>query len=160
MASTQHVYAIFDDPDTAGAAYDDLRVSGCSGEHCSAIMHERHVDLSALPSGERAGTEGAVAGAAVAGSAGAILAGLAALGGGLVGIGPLAAAAFGGGVMAAYGGLTGGLAGSDEAEKHLRALADDVEAGKILIAVETDDADLEEKCKKIFAKHGGRQVVA
>jgi len=122
-------------------------------------MHERHIDESLLPSGERAGREGAAEGAAVAGSVGAVLGGLAALGGGILGIGPLAAAAFGGGVMAAYGGLLGGISGSDEPERHLRALADDVEAGKVLIAVETEDPILEAMCEQVFARHGGRQVV-
>ncbi len=95
-----------------------------------------------------------------AGTAGAVIAGLATIGGGIFGVGPLLAAAVGGGVMAAYGALLGGIAGSDEPEAHLRALAAEVEAGKILIAVETDNGELETVCEETFAKHGGRQVVA
>ncbi|KIG13976.1 hypothetical protein DB30_07392 [Enhygromyxa salina] len=55
--------------------------------------------------------------------------------------------------------MLGGISGSDDAEKHLRALYAEVENGKILIAVETDDSELEKMCETIFAEHGGRQVV-
>lgn len=158
MSKTQHVYALFESPQTAAEAFAQLRARGCSSERCSAILHERHVDESVLPAGERAGSEGARDGALIAGTAGAVLGGLAAVGGGLLGIGPLAAAAFGGGVMAAYGALLGGLSGSDEPEKHLRALEQEVEAGKVLIAVETDDDELEKMCEAIFEAHGGRPI--
>lgn len=160
MSKTQHVYALFDSAAEATAAYEAVQAGGCSNEHCSAILHEKHLDHSALTTGERAGNEGARDGAAIAGSAGAVIAGLAALGGGILGVGPLAAAAFGGGVMAAYGALLGGVSGSDEPERHLRALQGRVEGGGILIAVETDDPDLEKMCEAVFEEHGGRQVVA
>jgi hypothetical protein len=159
MSKVQHVYAVFESPKAAMAAFQEVQAKGCSTEHCSAILHERHLDESLLRTGERAGTEGAADGAAVAGALGAIVGGIAALGGGLVGIGPLAAAALGGGVMAAYGALSGRIAASDEPERHLRALAGEVEAGKVLIAVETDDPKLEALCEQVFLEHGGRQVV-
>ncbi len=159
MSKVQHVYAIFEDATQAAKAYEAVQERGCANEHCSAILHERHVDESLLPRGERAGSEGAKQGALVAGSIGAALGGLGALGGGLVGLGPLAAVALGGGAMAMYGGLLGGIAGSDEPEKHMRALAAEVEAGRVLVAVETDDAELEVMCEEVFNEHGGRKVV-
>jgi hypothetical protein len=61
--------------------------------------------------------------------------------------------------MAAYGGLLGGISGSDEPERRLRARADDAEAGKVLIAVETDDRRPEGMCEQVFSMHGGRQIV-
>src|SRR5690606_31478965 len=135
-----------------------IQTGGCVTDHCSAILHQKHLDESGLTTDERAGREGARDGAMVAGTTGAVIGGLAALGGGLLGVGPLAAAAFAGGVMAAYGALLGGISGSDEPERHLRALAKDVEQGSILIAVETDDPALGEMCETVFAEHGGRQV--
>lgn len=158
MSKTQHVYALFDSPEAAAAAFNAVQTRGCSSERCSAIVHEKHIDESALTSGERASPEGARKGAVVAGAAGAVIGGLAALGGSLVGVGPLAAAALGGGVMAAYGTVLGALAGSDEPEKHMRALQRELEAGKTLIAVETDDAELEAMCEAAFEEHGGRAI--
>lgn len=158
MSKTQHVYALFSSRAAATAAFAAVRENGCSSEHCSAILHEDQIDDSALTGPETAGREGARDGAAIGGSVGIVLGGLAALGGGLVGVGPLAAAAIGGGMMGAYGALAGGLSGSDEPEKHLRALQDEIESGKILIAVETDDRELKTMCISVFEAHGGRSI--
>jgi hypothetical protein len=158
MSETRHVYALFDTAEAATAAYASLLARGCSTEHCSAIVHQKHVDESALPTGERAGPEGARDGALIGGTAGAVIGGLAALGGGLLGVGPLAAAVFGGGVMAAYGALLGGISGSDEPEKHMRAMEKAVEEGKILVAVESDDAELSKMCEEVFEEHGGSKI--
>ena len=103
--------------------------------------------------------EGALKGALKAGSTGVVIAGLFALGGGVVGIGPLAIVAIGGGLMAAYGVVVGSISSADEPERHLRALERDVEDGKVLIAVETDDEELQAICEDIFAAHHGRQII-
>jgi hypothetical protein len=158
MSTTRHVYAMFDRLEDALAAYAEVQASGCSTEHCSAMLHEKHIDEAALTGGERASPEGAAKGAAVGGAAGVVLGGLAALGGGILGVGPLAAAAFAGGVMAAYGALLGGIAGSDEPEHHLRAMQRELETGKVLIAIETDDPKLRAMCETVFETHGGRRV--
>ncbi len=60
--------------------------------------------------------------------------------------------------MAALGGLLGGISGSDEPERHLRALEAEVEKGMVLIAVETNDSKLEKMCEGVFEEHGGRQI--
>ena len=159
MARTQHIYALFESSVAATRAYAEVQARGCSTEHCSVILHEGHIDESDLRSGERATREGAVGGALAAGTAGVLLGGLAGLGGGLLGVGPLGAAALGGGVMAAYGALLGGIWGSDEPEKHLRGLKDEIERGRFLLAIETDDPILEQVCERVFEKHGGRQLV-
>ena len=158
MSKIRHVYALFETAEAATAAYAEVQSRGCSNEHCSAILHEQHIDESSLPDGERAVGEGARDGALVAGTTGAVIAGLAVLGGGTLGVGPLAAIALGGGVMAAYGALLGGLAGSDVPEQHLRALEKQVEAGKVLVAVETDDEALEKICEEVFEEHGGSPI--
>lgn len=159
MPKTRHVYALFDRLEDALAAYDEVQAGGCTTEHCSAMLHEKHIEESSLSGGERASREGAAEGAAVAGTAGLVLGGLAALGGGIVGVGPLAAAAFAGGVMAAYGALIGGIAGGDDPERHLRAVKQELESGKILIAIEADDPALRAMCERVFEAHGGRSVV-
>ena len=158
MHQTKHVYALFDSHEKAAAAHADLQAEGCSTEHCSAIMHERHVDISSLSNRERASREGTRKGAAVGGAAGMVIGGLTVLGGNLLGVGPLAAMALTGGAMAAFGGVLGGIAGSDEPDKHIRALAESVENGKVLIAVETDDPKLRKMCETVFERHGGQPI--
>lgn len=155
----QHVYALFDDMDHAVAALDEVQAAGCETDSCSAILHEGKIDTDRLSSGERAHNEGAAGGAVVVGAVGAVVVGLAALGGGLIGLGPLAAAAAAGGVTAAYGMLAGGLSGGDDPESLLRSLEEQVEKGKILIALETEDPEFRALAEKVFEKHGGSQVV-
>jgi hypothetical protein len=160
MSKPRHVYALFDSTQAAADAYAAVRACGCADEHCSAIVHEKHIDESVLPNEERASREGSRKGAAIAGTAGAAIAGLAAIGGGILGIGPLAALVVGGGVMAAYGALLGAISGSDVPEKHLRALEREIEAGKVLVAVETDDEKLREACTREFEQRGGHPLSA
>lgn len=152
-----HVYALFDRLDDALAAQAELEREGCSGDRCSAILHERYIDGDRLTTREGASSESAAKGAAAGGAVGVLLGGIAALGGGLVAIGPLAAAALAGGVLAGYGALVGGISGSDEPEQHLRALASEVEGGKILLALESDDDTQRLVYKAIVERHGGRE---
>ena len=158
MSEKQHVYALFDDPEAAFAAYHAVVDGGCSSEHCSAVLHENQFDDSLDPPVDRASREGAVRGAAIGGIVGAILGGAAVIAGGIVTIGPLAAAVLGGGVLAAYGALTGGIAGSDEPEKRLRELEGDVISGMIVISLETDDPELKKMCEVVFRRYGGKMI--
>ncbi|MCA9660770.1 MAG: DUF1269 domain-containing protein [Myxococcales bacterium] len=158
MPKKRHTYALFDTPDAATAAYDALSASGCSSEHCSAILHQRHIDETLLGEGESASPEGARRGAILAGTSGAIIGGLVALGGGIVGVGPLIGLAFGGGVMSVWGALLGAIASSEDPERHLRALEGEVEAGKILIAVSADEQATIDRASEILAEHGGELV--
>ena len=154
MSKNKHVYALFETPAAALAAYAAVQEGGCSGTSCSMIIHEEHIDESALTSDQRGTREGARGGAAVGGAAGVVITGLAVLGGGLMGVGPLAMIAFGGGVMAAYGGVLGGMVSSDGPRRSLEALREQIEHGKTLIAVETDDSGLETMCTRVFELHG------
>jgi hypothetical protein len=157
--AAKHVYALFDDPEAALAAYQTVQDNGCTSEHCTAILHENHIDNSLDPVSDRASREGAVRGALIGGILGAVLGGTAALIGGVV-VGPWASAAIGGGLLAAYGALAGGIAGADEPEGQLRALEDEVSSGRIVITLETDDDDLKKMCERVFKRYGGRLVAA
>jgi hypothetical protein len=158
MSAKQHVYALFDDAEAALAAYQTVQDSGCSTEHCTAVLHENHIDNSLDPVSERASREGAVRGALIGGILGALLGGTAALIGGVVAVGPWAGAAIGAGLLAGYGALAGGIAGADEPEGELRALEDEVNRGRIVITLETDDADIKKMCERVFKRYGGRLV--
>jgi hypothetical protein len=155
MAAKRYIYALFDDREAARAAYEAVQARGCASEHCNAILHEKNVESSLDPAGERASREGATRGAAIGGVVGAVVGGAVAAVGG-VAVAPVAAAVVGGSLLAGYSALAGGIAASDEPEKHLRELEDAVNEGKIVIAVETDDAELGDMCVAVLEQHGGR----
>jgi uncharacterized membrane protein len=159
--SVHHVYALFDDSDTAAAAYLEVQKRGCGPEQCSVIMQRDLLDPEQLTVAETAAREGAKKGSLVVGAAGAVLGGLVglvALPLGLIGLGPVAGALFGAGFGSAYGALSGIISATDEPAEELRKIEAEVAAGKVLIAIETDDPELEQMCDEVFAIHGGSRV--
>ena len=94
----------------------------------------------------------------MAGAAGAVVAGLVALPGGLLGFGPLVAVIVGAVWGGAFGGLLGGISGASDPDKALRTIEAQVNSGKVLVAVETDDEALADACDTVFRSHGGRMV--
>ncbi|PRP93180.1 hypothetical protein ENSA5_44470 [Enhygromyxa salina] len=157
-AKKRHVYALFEDREAAEAAFEEVQQRGCRGEHCSALMQRDLLDDEELTMSETAAKEGAKKGALAAGVAGALVAGVVALPGGLLGFGPLVAAAFGAAWGATFGAMLGSISGASDPDEALRKIEAEVNAGKILIAVETDADELEEAADEVFASHGGRKV--
>lgn len=160
MIRPHHVYAIFSDHQKAVQAFDALLAAGYQGEHCSAFLHEHALDRSALTLGERALPEGAIKGGSIGATAGAIIGTALALGGGLVGVGPLAAIAAATGLLSAYGAGIGIIAGSSEADERLRNLQALIDAGHVLIAVEVDDPEIEKRARSILVDKGGVELGA
>lgn len=160
MFLPKHVYALFTNRSDAVAAYHEIEAQGCPGEHCSVLLHEGQLTEGDLGPVESAAHEGVWKGAAVAGATGAILTGLVAGSGGLLGVGFLTGLAVGGGIMAIYGAIFGGIAGSDDAESHVRALGRALEEGEILVAAKMDDPELAGTCQEVLIAHGGRSLEA
>lgn len=161
MSSVRHVYALFDDSEEAAAAYREVQERGCRAERCSLLMQRDHLDEEELFLGETAAREGAKKGAFVLGATGAVLGGIAGIVGipaGLIGFGPLVGVLFGAGTGSAYGALLGAIAGAAEPAKQLRNIEGEVKAGKTLVAIETDDPEIEQTCAEVFAAHGGMQL--
>lgn len=154
----RHVYALFSNRDEALAAYAAVQERGCQDEHCSVLMQQDSLDPEELALSETAVREGAKKGALIVGGAGAIIVGLLALPGGFLGIGPLAAALFAGAWGAGFGGLLGAIAGASDPNQVIRTIEEEVRAGKVLVAVETDDVDLAQMCNDVFVSHGGTQL--
>jgi hypothetical protein len=110
---------LFNDRDSAEGVYNSLRARGYSNDDINVIMSDKtrdtyYKDGADTELGSKA-LEGTGAGAAIGGTLGAIIGGIAAIGTnvlipglGLVIAGPIAAALAGAGA----GGLTGGLAGA------------------------------------------------
>ena len=157
MLQSKHVYALFEDKQAASNAYEELRAGGCSDEHCSVLLHRGPLEEGDLGIVESASHEGARKGAMTLGAVGA---GLGAVSGGLLGVGFLAGLALGGGLLAIYGGIFGGIAGADEPERQVRALERQLENGAVLIAVKTDDPGLIEMCQGVLERNGGHPFVA
>lgn len=154
----RHVYALFEDRDQATAAYQEVQARGCAGEHCSVLLQKDLLDEGELKFSETAAREGAKKGAIVGGATTALVAGLVALPGGLLGFGPLAAAVIGAVWGGTFGGLLGSISGASDPDKALREIERAVNAGSVLVAVETDDPDLEAVCDEVFIAHGGQRV--
>lgn len=154
----RHVYALFENRDQAFAAYEELQRRGSPTERCSVVLHRNLLDEEELTMSETAVREGAKKGTVIAGVAGALIAGLIAIPGGLVALGPLAAAAMGGAIGAAWGSLLGAISGASAPEKALREIEKALHEGKVLVAVETDDPTLEQACSDVLAAHGGEYV--
>ncbi len=109
--------------------------------------------------------EGAVAGGGVGGIVGGtigLLAGIGALAipgvGPLIAAGPLLAALSGAAAGAAVGGITGGLIGLGMPEYEAKAYEGKIRSGNILIAVHTDDSEIERHTKQIFEAHGAHDI--
>lgn len=154
----RHVYAMFADRTTALLAYDEIHQQGCEDGHCSVLMPKAGLDPEDLTIGQTGAKEGAKNGAVVVGVTAAILAGLIVLPGGLLGVGPLALALFGGGFGAAVGGALGAVSGSIDPDQALRQIEAEIAGGKVLITVETEDEGLASMCNRVFASHGGTQI--
>ena len=122
----------------------------------SVLLHRGPLEEGDLGIVESASHEGARKGAMTLGAIGA---GLGAVSGGLLGVGFLAGLALGGGLLAIYGGIFGGIAGADEPERQVRALERQLENGAVLIAVKTDDPGLIEMCQGVLDRNGGHPFV-
>lgn len=161
MLRPRHVYALFPDKRDAIAAYREIQARGCPLEHCSVLVHEGRLAEGELGGPvESASHEGVWKGAVIGGATGAVLTGLIAGSGGLLGLGFLTGLAIGGGIMAIYGAIFGGIAGSDDAARHVRSLERALEEGEVLVAVKYDDPELGGICQEILNAHGGRSLEA
>lgn len=104
--------------------------------------------------------EGLAAGATAGGVIGALIAGLTAVGtiatgGGLLIAGPLVAILAGGGAGAGIGGVIGGLVGAGMTEYEAKLFAEELEDGKILVAVHCASDERKDIAEEIFETTGG-----
>lgn len=167
------ISATFKSTEEATGAINELIGMGVDKSEMSVLMseqvHKEHFAGDTKDGGtikgvdvvkSSKGIEGAAAGAAVGGAAGAIYAGLAAVGAiaapgiGLVVAGPAIAALAGAGAGGVGGGLIGWLVGMGFNEHQAKVFADEVKAGSILVAVNSDRDN--STIKKVLEKHNGK----
>lgn len=152
------LFALFDDPAEAESAIQELDDSGMDHSHYSVILHRGALKQEELDLTETDAREGLVDGALLGGLAGALASSLLAGPVGLLGLGWLAAAAFGAGAGSAYGALGAALVGAGIPDRTLEKWAAEVESGKVLVTVKVDSFEREERIETLFKRHGALEV--
>jgi len=171
--ATKVVAGLFESPDTASRAINDLRSMGLDPSRVSVIARDKERAREvAHETGAEVAT-GAATGAgfgALLGGAAGWLVGIGALAipgiGPIVAAGPIAAAlgtagataAAGAGVGALTGGLVGALTGWGFDEAEAKAYQDGVERGDMLLAAEVLDGDDADRVEDVFKRDGGDRV--
>ncbi len=175
MANTTNnqfiVTGLFKDKTSAECAYDALSGRGYDKDSTDVMMSDKTRDTYYSGShaadtelGSKA-AEGTGTGAAIGGTLGAIIAGIAAIGTsvllpgiGLIVAGPLAAALVGAGAGGLAGGLLGALIGSGIPEEHAAAYESGIKTGGIVIRATPRTAEDAAFIEGKFKSCGGEQV--
>lgn len=165
------VTGLFKDKASAECAYDALSGRGYDKDSADVMMSDQTRDKyysGATADDTELGSkamEGTGTGAAIGGTLGAIIAGIAAIGTsvllpglGLIVAGPLAAALAGAGAGGLAGGLLGALVGSGIPEEHAAAYEEGVKSGGIVIRATPRTAEDANFIESKFKSCGGTQV--
>ncbi|MEJ7862081.1 MAG: YsnF/AvaK domain-containing protein [Pyrinomonadaceae bacterium] len=165
------VTGLFKDNRSAECAYDALSERGYGKDDADVMMSDQTRDKyysGAAADDTELGSkamEGTGTGAAIGGTLGAIIAGIAAIGTsvllpgiGLVVAGPLAAALVGAGAGGLAGGLLGALVGSGIPEEHAAAYETGIKSGGIVLRATPRTAEDAAFIEGKFKSCGGEQV--
>lgn len=164
------VTGLYDTPDTAGRAYNDLTTRhGYNPDDISVVMSEetRKQHFANVKPGELgskasqgAGVGGSI-GLGVGAALGAFVAAATAIaipGLGLVIAGPIAGAIAGAGAGAATGGLVGALIGAGIPEDRAAEYEAGIKRGGILLGTRARDVDHAATLQRDFSEYGARDV--
>ncbi len=149
------VFALLDDVKALDPVLAEIEGDErCHGQ-CSVIVHkdrlpEDEVGFAEIDERRWLG-RGVLFGAVAGGLVGLAMGPL-----GLVGVGPLAAAAFGAGAGGVYAGIIGALTGASGPHHALEELAAHLEAGGVLLTIDTPSLGAKEDVERIVHAHGGR----
>src|SRR6185369_3942353 len=143
----KNICGIFDNRDRAETAVTELLAAGIPQGQISLIMSDATRNRMFVVGRDEAGeaAKGAVEGAAVGGSFGAIIAGLTAVaafavpGVAILVAGPLVAAAAGGAAGATVGGLVGALASAGMPEEEAKKYEMEIRNGKALLVIHPEN---------------------
>ncbi len=165
------VTGLFKDKDSAECAYNALGKRGYDKDSADVMMsdetRDRYYSGAAADETELGSKalEGTGTGAAIGGTLGAIIAGIAAIGTsvllpgiGLVVAGPLAAALVGAGAGGLAGGLVGALIGAGIPEEHAAEYESGIKSGGIVIRANPRNAEDAAFIESKFKSCGGEQV--
>lgn len=162
--SEQVTTAVFHTPQEAAGAVTRLEAAGIRDRDISVLMSDGYGDDFQVETSSKL-PEGAAIGAGAGGAVAALVAGFTAVGAvatggaGLLVAGPLVAALAGAGVGSAAGGVVGALVGYGISEHQAKLFAEKYDDGKVLVAVQTADGDVQDRVETILKDAGGEQVV-
>jgi len=169
-AATGHtVVGVFDGPNHAEQALNELKNAGFSPEQVSVVAKDTGEARTMVEGSDMAGAEttGAGTGAVIGGIGGGILGWLVGIGAlAIPGIGPVVAAGAlattlgGAAVGAVAGGLIGALVGAGVPEEDARGYEGHVREGRILLTVSATTGEQAERARDIFDRYGGADVRA
>ena len=149
----------------AAEAVQRLEDRGFDDSDISLLMSDTLGDEFKIENTTKA-PEGAAAGAISGGLIGALAGGLTAVGtiatggAGILVAGPIVAALAGAGAGAGAGGLIGGLIGYGFSEYEAKLFAEELEDGKVLVAVHCADDDRTETAKRVLETSGAESTTA
>jgi ferritin-like metal-binding protein YciE len=158
--ATSLVIGVFDSRHAASIAIESLLEAGIPMENISVMASSDGRQGFGIQTASKVGT-GAAIGGGLGGAAGALFAGLTAVGTiatsgvGLLAAGPIVAALAGAGAGAAAGGVVGGLVGLGIPEHEVRYYQDALEKGSVIVGVRTDSAN-KTLVKDILKERGSR----
>lgn len=161
--ATKLATGIFASQADAADAVTRLEVAGIAPRQVSVLMSDTIGEDFKLQTQSKM-AEGVAAGATAGGALGAIVAGLTAVGAiatggaGLLVAGPIVAALAGAGAGATAGSILGGLIGYGFPEHEAKLFAEEVEDGKVLVAVECNSSDQRSAVMEIFEEAGAEST--
>lgn len=163
-ADRRTVVGVFDGPNHAEQALNELKNSGFAPEQVSVVAKDNR-ETQQMVEETGMGAEGAASGAVLGGLTGGIvgwlvgISGLAIPGiGPIVGAGVLATALAGAGIGAVAGGLIGALVDQGVPEEEARGYEESVRRGSILLTVHAQTDEQAHRAHEIFDRHGGADV--
>jgi uncharacterized membrane protein len=158
------VVGVFDGPNHAQKALEQLRESGFSPDQVSVVARDSG-ESRELVEDTGMGATGAASGALLGGITGGVLGWLVGIGTlAIPGVGPIIAAGalattLGGAALGAVaGGLVGALVDAGIPEEHARGYEEHVKGGKILLTVQAASDQQARQAHRIFDQHGGAEV--
>ncbi len=166
------VTGLFNDRDSAERAYQTMTARGYSNDEANVVMSDE-TRTKFYPAGSEHSSaladktmEDAGKGAAIGGTLGAILAGIAAIGTsvllpgiGLIVAGPLAAALVGAGTGGTIGGLIGALVGHGVPKEHAAEYESGIKNGGVFMGVNARNDEDAQYFHNEFNRSGGSHVV-
>ncbi len=158
------VVGVFDGPNHAQKALEQLREQGFAPDQVSVVARESS-ESKELVEDTGMGATGAAGGALIGGLTGGVLGWLVGIGTlAIPGVGPIVAAGalattLGGAALGAVaGGLVGALVDAGVPEEHARGYEEHVKGGKILLTVHAASDQQARQAHTIFNQHGGSDV--
>lgn len=169
QSQSEYLTGMFRDRESTESAYNSLRERGYSEDEINVLMSDQtrdkyYKDGPDTELGSKA-LEGTGAGAAIGGTLGAIIAGIAAIGTnlflpglGLVVWGPLAAALAGAGAGGATGGLVGALIGAGIPEDRAKAYETGIKEGGTVVGVKPRNPEDAEYFRNEWQNYRGEHI--